>query len=249
MSICYNKDNMGITYIIFFIIAFLAAIVSSTVGFGAALITLSFSTFLFDYKFLVGVVTIYFLANNVFKLIFFGKYIRWKTAGLVLLGSLPFVILGSFLLVQVPAEILKRLLGLIVLFYVINYEFGVFKKYKPKKIQIPFVGALYGFFSGLVGVGDPIKAALLNQIGLVKQEFIATMTIIAFIQNLFKVSIYSSFHLVTLDNWPIVLGLIIASFSGIYLGRNIVKKISPKLFRKLILLMLTIIAIKLLILG
>ncbi len=240
---------MDLSYIVFIAIAFFAAIVSSTVGFGAALIILSFSTFLLDYKILVGIVTVYFIANNIFKLIFFGKHIKWKIAGWILLGSLPLVILGSFLLIQVSAEILKRILGLIILFYVINYQFDFFKKHKPKIYQMPLIGAIYGFFSGMVGVGDPIKAALLNQIGLVKQEFIATMAIIAFIQNIFKISIYSKFQLVTLNDWPIILGLIIASFCGIYIGRNIVKKISPNLFRKLVLLMLTIVAIKLLLFG
>lgn len=235
--------------ILFVGLAFLASIVTAVVGFGSALILLSFSTFFVDYKILVGIVTVYFMANNIFKLIFFGKHINWKIAGLVLTGSLPLVIIGAFLLVQVPSEVLKRILGLIVLFYVINYQFGIFKKYKPKKIQIPFIGAIYGFFSGIVGVGDPIKAALLNQIGLVKEEFIATMTIIAFIQNIFKISIYSNFQLVTLSDWPIILALIIVSFIGVFIGKRWVKKINPDLFRKIVMVALAIISIKLLIWG
>ena len=245
-----NRDKKFVmNYIFLFIIAFFGSVITATIGFGSALVVLSFSTLFWEYKTLVGIVTVYFFANNIFKLFFYGKRIHWKTAGLVLLGSLPLVVLGAFLLVQIPTETLKRILGGIVLFYVINYQFTPLKKYRPQNFHIPLIGAVYGFFSGMIGVADPIKAALLNQVGLVKEEFIATMTIIAFIQNFFKISIYSHFQLVSSRDWLVILGLIIVSLAGVYVGSRIIKKIPVALFKKIVLIMLAIIGIKLLIWG
>ena len=85
------------------------------------------------------------------------------------------VFIGAYLMVIAPSEKIKKVLGTIILLYVINDSFNLTKHIKLNKIAIIGAGGTYGFFTGIIGTGSAIKAALLTHMGLRKQKFIAVM--------------------------------------------------------------------------
>jgi uncharacterized protein len=235
-----------INEIIFLILAFAASIISATFGFGSALILIPFSSFLLPIKEAIAIITIFFIASNLAKIIIFRKHIDWKMIFLIWAGAVPMVLIGAYLMVYTPSNIIKKVLGVIIILYVVNDYFNLTKRVKLNKIGIACAGGGYGFFAGIIGTGSAIKAALLTHLGLRKEKFIAIMATSAILINVIKTIIYSKFNLVSQTDIPLIVGLIICAFSGAYVGRNLVKKIHPDMFKKVILTILIIVAIKLL---
>jgi uncharacterized membrane protein YfcA len=235
-----------INEIIFLILAFVVSIISATFGFGSAIILIPFSSFLLPIKKAIAIVTIFFIAGNLSKIIIFRKHIDWKTTFLIWVGAVPMVFIGAYLMVIAPSEIIKKVLGIIILLYVINDYFNLTKHIKLNKIAIAGAGGAYGFFAGIIGTGSAIKAALLTHLGLRKERFIAVMATSAILLNIIKTVIYSKFALISHTDIPLIIGLILCAFGGAYVGRNLVKKINPDTFKKIILIILVIVSIKLL---
>lgn len=233
--------------ILFLIIAFITTIISGMFGFGTAIILIPLASFFIEIKKAIAILTIYFMAVNISQIYLFWKNIDWKITGYILLGSVPAVIIGAYLMVIAPSEIIKRILGIIIILYVLNEIFQFFKKYKIKKWGISFVSIFYGFFAGIIGTGSAIKAALLTHMGLTKERFIALIAITAIFLNIIKTLIYSKSFLISSLDIPFIISLIIVGFIGIYIGKLFVKKMSPKFFRYGILTLLFIMALKLII--
>lgn len=231
--------------IIFLLLAFIISIFTTSIGFGSALLLIPFSSFLLPIKNAIAVLTIFFMASNVSRIIIFRKHIDWKITLLISYGAIPFVFAGAFLLVYAPSMIIEKILGIIILLYVINEYLKITKRVKLKNYTISAVGGLFGFFSGAIGTGNAITAALLTHIGIRKERFIATMAITAFFVNVVKTGIYSKFALITMNDMPLVAALIIIAFVGAYLGKNLVKMINPELFRRLVLILLLVVSLKL----
>ena len=249
-NLIYNQCNAIIqnmlNEILFLLLALFASIVSATIGFGSALILIPFSSFFLPIKEAIAIITLFFIAANLSKILFFRKYIDWKIVFLIWAGAIPMVFIGASLMIYAPSDLIKRVLGAIIIFYVLNDYFNFTRHVRLNKIAIAFTGAAYGFFAGIIGTGGPIKAALLNHIGLRKEKFIAVMTTSAFLLNIIKTLVYSRSSLVTAEDIPLIIGLVACAFFGTYIGRNFVKKFHPETFRRIILVMLFIVSVKLL---
>ena len=106
-------------------------------------------------------------------------------------------------------------------------------------------GAGYGFFASIIGTGNAIKAILLMNLGYTKEKFIALMATSSFILNGIKIGIYSNANLLSTNDIPLIIALIIIAFLGNYVGSKFTNKISPKNFKKIIRIILIIVTIKL----
>jgi hypothetical protein len=233
--------------IIFLVIALITTIITGALGFGTAIILIPVSSFFIEIKKAIAILTIYFMAVNISQIYLFWKNIDWKMVGYILLGAIPAVIIGASLMIISPSEIIKRILGVIIIFYIINEIFQLFKKYKLKKLMISFVSVFYGFFAGIIGTGNTVKAALLTHMEITKERFIAIMATTAIFINVIKTIIYSRSMLISSADIPLIVSLIIIGFVGVYIGKLLVKKISPKFFRYAILTLLFVMALKLII--
>ncbi len=229
----------------FILLAMFSSLVSSTVGFGGAMFLIPLSTFFIPIKNAIAISTLFFLADSCVKVIIYRKKIDWKITGWMLLGGLPFLLLGAFLMVVAPELLLRRLLGVVVLVYVINSIFNLTKNVKLKGWLIALISTAYGFFSGIIGTGGVIKAAMLHHVGLKKERFVGTFAVSAFIFLTIKAVIYSRFELVTKAHIPILIPLIIIGVTGPFVGRRILRKVKGKTFKKAILIMLALVAINL----
>ncbi|MFH1320424.1 MAG: sulfite exporter TauE/SafE family protein [Bacteroidota bacterium] len=233
--------------IIFLAIVFISTIITGAFGFGSAIILIPVSSFFMDIKEAIAILTIYFMSVNINQIILFRKKIDWQLVGYILLGAIPAAIAGASLMVISPSDLLKRLLGIIIILYILNEIFQFLKKYKLKKFMISFVSIFYGFFAGIIGTGSGIKAAILTHMGITKEGFIAIMATTAIFVNTIKTIIYSRSSLVSAEDIPLMAALIAIGFTGSYIGKLLVKKISPVLFRYAILIILLFIGLKLII--
>jgi uncharacterized membrane protein YfcA len=231
--------------ILFLVLAYLVSIISAVFGFGSALIIIPFSTFFLPIKEAIALLTIFFIAGNLSRVVFFWKHIDWKTTKLIWLGNIPMVYIGASLMLKAPSEILKVILGFIILVFVVNERFKFTKHIKLNDFGIVAAGGLYGFFAGIIGTGSAIKAALLTHMRLTKERFIGTMAATAIVANLIKITVYSQSELLSQNDIPLALGLVLCAILGAYTGKHFVKVLHPEFFKKAILIMLLIVSFKL----
>jgi len=120
-----------------------------------------------------------------------------------------------------------------------------------KKLSRPLLiggSFLYGLVAGAVGTGGVIKAVILDRMGLTKEAFVGTMAVTAGLSNVIKLWVYSSLPLAEKTNYGLMIGLIIIAFIGTWLGRHVLRRLTPERFRNLVLGFLLIISLRLILL-
>jgi len=238
---------MDVNSLLFLVIVYFASVVSTLVGFGSALITLPFASLVVDIKKAIGVIAVYYLAMNVGKTLSFRKHIDWRVSKLIVLGSIPGGFLGASALYYSPPGVLKKILGLLVLMYVLNRFVKFFREPNVGERGLVFTGVVYGFFSGLVGTGSAIKAPVLLSYGLRKESFAGTHGVTGLVLNAIKIGLYLASGILTFEDFPFGLILVVVGVLGLQTGKYFLHKVSPRLFERLVIVMLSLASIKLLI--
>lgn len=232
--------------ILFDFIVFSASLFSTVIGFGAATISVPFASLVVDIKEAIAVLTVAFFFLLAGKSWFFRGGIDFKLSRRVIVTAIPGSIAGAYLLTIVDTMLLKRFLGALVLAYVILSFFNLMGRIKVGRKRVYVFGFFYGLLSGLIGSGELIQAPFLLSIGFAKEGFIGTFALIALSQVPFKLIVYARAGILSVGQIPLMLQLTVAAVAGLLAGKELVHKVSPELFRRIVLVTLAIVSIKLL---
>jgi uncharacterized membrane protein YfcA len=187
---------------------------------------LAAGSYILPVKETIALATVLFAASTVTKTLLFGKHIDWRVAGTMALGCLPFAYLGASLLAEVPADLLKRLLGIMVLAYLALTTFKLLPKFTIGMPGLIAGSAAYGFVSGLLGSGNLIKVIIFREMNITKEAFVGAMAATSVLSNMAKLSAYSQTGILTADMaWPMA-GLIVSAVLSALIGRHFLRKVS-----------------------
>ena len=234
---------------LFFVVAFLASVVSGVVGFGTGLILISVGSFFYDIKETIVLANIFFIGVTLSRAYLFRADIDWRMTKLMLVLGLPMVVLGASLLVPSENRIISLILGSVILVYIANVVFGIFDSYKATTPAIVLGGGVWGLLGGFVGDGNVVKAAIFDHIGMTKETFVATMAFTSLLANIAKYAVYGRLAIESQRNPVIIIGLFILAFIGSFVGKQLLSRVSPIRFRAAMLLVLSGAALKLIIIG
>lgn len=137
----------------------LAATVSGAAGFGGALLLLPVITYAVGAKAAVPILTVAQLLGNLSRAGFGGKEIQWWPVLLFSLGAVPVSVLGARLFVALPAPLLTRGIGILLLGLVAFRHTHWGKRPVPALLLAP-AGAVVGLLSALTGSVGPLGAAV-----------------------------------------------------------------------------------------
>jgi len=104
------------------------------------------------------------------------------------LASLPFAYIGAALLNSVPADTLRKLLGGMILSYLLVSRFKASFGWKPNTLMLVTGSAAYGFISGLLGSGNLVKVVLFRELSLSKEAFVGAMAATSVVANAAKLA-------------------------------------------------------------
>ena len=173
-----------------YFLAFFTAIVTLLTGFGLGTVLTPVFTFFYDVKIAVLIVALIHILNNLFKLALFKGYVDYsilKRFGLVsIFGS----ILGSVLQYYFQSNLVKVLLGSVLLLLGISKFLPAGLTFRLPRRFDRAGGFLSGLLGGLVGNQGAIRSAYLLNYGLSKERFIATATIRAVAIDLTRLPVY-----------------------------------------------------------
>lgn len=240
-----------------FAASFLACFFSSLAGGGAGLILLPILLF-------TGLPFVNALSSNKLAVAFIGvgsgsrffreKLIDWKVFWWTALSGMPFVILGTKFSEQVDGDLMKPLIGLVILAIV---TVSLIKKagpeiFDPRRFswKIALIASLIlipaAFYSGWISAGAGVFTTFIYLYLMRYDQLHATaMTLTAngiFWNGVGAISHIFLGHVV----WAIAPGLIIGALVGSYLGASLAVKSGNKFLRMVFLSTATVTAILLL---
>ena len=142
---------------------FLGYLIQTIVGFGGTLVALPLLLFVSTLREAVAILGLFSFLISVFLVYKDRKDIAWRSLGIIFVGSLIGVPIGTYLLSFWDLQFLKHFLGLLIIIYVIYKVFSK-KKSSSSYYLKGFFSLLAGLSVGLYGVGGPFYvAAIYNE--------------------------------------------------------------------------------------
>lgn len=191
------------------------------------------------------------LVSNGTRTFAFLPYVDLRTVGRFALGTLPGMALGYLLLMKVgkmpeAQPYLRMLIGAYILI-------ATFLP-KPKKADshamvwydFPLLGFLAGGAALLVGATGPLIAPLFARRDFVKERLVATKAMCQMITHLEKLIVFGLIGIDYRKFGLLLAGMAAAVVAGTFLGRRLIKHVSPELFVKLFKVALTLAGLKVL---
>jgi uncharacterized protein len=144
-------------------------------------------------------------------------------------------LIGALLFAQLAPAALGRVLGALLVLTATAGVTGWSERWRPSGPVVWFLGALSGFFGGVVGNQGGLRAAALSAFGLKPTVFVATSTVIGVMIDLVRTPVYlyrSGGELVRI--WPLVALAVVGVLAGTLVGERLLLGLSRQRFRQMV---------------
>ena len=220
--------------------AFILGIAKSGIK-GLAVLIVTGLALVYGAKESTGILMPLLICGDILAVIYYNRHVKWiylfKLLPWMVAGVLAGVLLGK----NLPDDLFKLGMAIIILISVVMMYYWERKKDRKVPTHWSFA-ALMGIIAGFTTMVGNLAGAFSNiyflAIKLPKNEFIGTAAWLFFIINLFKVPFHIwSWGTINGESFQISLSLIPSVVLGFGLGVFLVKKIKNENYRQLILLL------------
>jgi uncharacterized membrane protein YfcA len=182
--------------------------------------------------------------SNLSRVFFLRRSIDRPMTTVFSVGSLLGVALGGLLVVQLPADTLRVVLGLFILYAM----------WGPQRLQLPttgtatlFIGgSVTAFLSMFIGAAGPFLATVLAPRFADRVAYVATHGVCVLLQHGLKIVVFGSLGFAFLPWLPMLALMLIAGFAGTWAGTRVLHRLPEALFRTILKAILTLVALYLL---
>ena len=157
--------------------------------------------------------------------------------------SVVLTLMGALLITYLPQEMLKGILGVFLIIYSIISLWKEDLKVRPSLFNSVIGGGLSGFLAGLIGTGGALRGAFLTAFGLPKEKYITTAAAIALAVDFTRIPVYFAEGFLTSQYYWYIPVLLSVALIGSFTGKQIVKQLPQKTFRKVVLSAILIIGL------
>ncbi len=208
---------------------------------GLAILIVTGLALVYGAKESTGILMPLLICGDILAVIYYKRHVKWiyliKLLPWMVAGVLVGVVLGK----DLPEDLFKSGMAVIILISVAMMYYWERKKDRKVPNHLSFA-ALMGMMAGFTTMVGNLAGVFSNiyflAIKLPKNEFIGTAAWLFFIINLFKIPFHIwSWGTINLASFQISLSLIPAVILGFMFGVSIVKKIKNDRYRQLILLL------------
>lgn len=232
-------EYFSVTFFTFFV-----SILTLFSGFGLGTLLMPAFAIFFPIEIAIALTAFIHLANNVFKL---GLFIKFIEGHVLLHFGLP-ALIGSFIGAHVLLDLAhlkpffhyslfkhihdvtpaKLVIAALLMIFVVLELFPHFREFSLHKRWLSLGGAVSGFFGGISGNQGALRSAFLIKSGLTKEEFIGTGVAIACLVDISRIFVYSrEFKSVQWSHHTTILTLgTISALLGTFIGNRLLKKVT-----------------------
>lgn len=214
---------------------FAAWIVSTIGGGGGALMLVPVVGFLAGAEAVAPVVTLAAIVGGGGRLAAFWKAIEWRVVRWALPGGLIGGAAGAVLFASAPAEWLQIVIGLFLISTVLQYRLGEVKRTFAAPYWLFLPAQLFvGLLSGLAGAAGPLMNSLYLNAEITKGRMAGTKTAVSMPMHLAKIAAYAGFGAMSGRLWLMGLAAGAGAFAANWLARVWLRRMSERLFRRII---------------
>ena len=226
--------------------SFAGSMITAGVGAGGGVFLLSMMAIWLPPIAVIPVHGLVQLGSNVGRASMTWRHIRWYVIAAFLPGALVGAVLGSLLLVRLPATAWQLLISVFVLYLCWGPRL-------PRVVlSVPGIivaAGLTSFASLFVGATGPLVAAFLRQIDTDRFTTVATFAAAMIIQHAPKALVFGLAGFAFAEWLPLAAGMIAAGLVGTWLGVRLLRRLDNRQFGRIFNVVLSALALRLLWLG
>ena len=222
------------------LVILLAGMLIGATGFGFALVSAPILIIFLSPKIVVPLVVMYTAFSGMITLFQARKWVALKDIWLLIIGGIIGLPAGTYLLFIVDADVLKVVIGCLVIPFAIAYFWGFKKQIKNEKLA----SLCLGFSSGLLATstslaGPPIILFYVNQ-KIAKQTFRANLA--AYFTALYSVSAFTLAlgGAITADVIRYAIWFLPPAIFGAIIGIKLSHKVPERVFPRVALIVMSI---------
>jgi uncharacterized membrane protein YfcA len=216
-------------------ITFLAAFVNGALGYGFSSLTVPVALVFYTNRILNPALVVIDVFINLSVLFINRDSVPavWKRVFPILIGLLPGIALGSYLLASLHPGWIKFVTYTVLLPLILVQAAGLRRPIRSERlIGLPF-GTGLGFLYSVTTVSGPPLAILFNNQGLVKKEFRAGLGLIRVAESSLTAIVYYHLGLFAAESQSILLMIIPSVLVGIPLGAYLIRRLDAETFRRI----------------
>lgn len=217
------------------VVSFVAGATASVVGFGIGSLITPLVAARLGSNVAIAVVVLPHLAGGLVRGWRLRRSIDWRI--LVRFGLLSAAggLVGALVFARLAPDALGRILGALLVVTATAGLTGWSDRWKPHGPVVWLLGALSGFFGGVVGNQGGLRAAALSAFRLEPAVFVATSTVIGVMIDLVRAPIYVTRAADDLARaWPLVIVGVAGVLAGTLFGERILLGLSRARFRQVV---------------
>lgn len=215
---------------------------TATLGAGGGVIMLGAMALMLPVNAVIPIHGLVQLGSNFGRASMSWRHVHWPTIALFAPFSVLGAIVASFVLVDLPPQVLQLTIGLFILYLCWGPKLP---QVALKRRGLMVAAGLTGFISLFVGASGPLVAAFLKTRFTDRFQLVSTFAAAMCIQHIPKAFVFGVAGFVFADWWLLVVVMIGAGLLGTWLGLHTLGKISDQRFDLLFKLVLTLLAIRL----
>ncbi len=216
-------------------ITLFAAFVNGALGYGFSSLTVPVALVFYTNRILNPALVLIEVLINLYVLFINRASVPavWKRVYPILIGLLPGIAVGSYLLASLHPSWIKFVTYTVLLPLILVQAAGIRRPIRSERlIGLPF-GAGLGFLYSVTTVSGPPLAILFNNQGLVKREFRAGLGLIRVAESSLTAVVYYHLGLFAAESQSIFVMIIPGVLVGIPLGAYLIRRLDAEAFRRI----------------
>jgi uncharacterized protein len=216
-------------------ITFFAAFVNGALGYGFSSLTVPVALVFYTNRILNPALVLIEVFINLYVLFINRDSVPavWKRVYPILIGLLPGIAVGSYLLASLHPAWIKSVTYTVLLPLILIQAGGLRRPIRSERlIGLPF-GTGLGFLYSVTTVSGPPLAILFNNQGLVKREFRAGLGLIRVAESSLTAIVYYQLGLFTAQSLGIFWIIVPSVVVGIPLGAYLIRRLDAETFRRI----------------
>jgi uncharacterized membrane protein YfcA len=216
-------------------IALVAAVINGALGYGFSSITVPLALLFLASRVLNPALVLVEVAINICVLA-----VNWRSAlpavrrtGMIIIGLLPGVMVGSFYLASVRPDYVKLVTYCALLPLILLQAAGVRRPIRSERaISFPF-GVSVGLLYSITTISGPPLALMFNNQGYAKHDFRASLAVVRTAESSMTAIMYLSLGLFKPPSLALIPSIVPAVLIGVPVGAALIRRIDPETFRRI----------------
>ena len=225
-------------YSLIIVAALVAGALSGVIGTGSSIILLPILVYQFGPKDAVPVMAIAALMANIGKVAAWWRDVDWRAFAAYSITGVPAAALGARTLLVLPSRLIDFCLGAFFLAMIPLGRWLRTHSFRIRLWQLAIAGAVIGFLTGVAISTGPLSVPAFMSYGLLKGTFLSTEAVSSLALFVTKVTTFRELGALPLPSIVRGLAIGLAVMAGSFIGKAVVRRMSPHLFQSALDLLL-----------